>query len=106
MNDADRQLALFPNAEPNTQTTDAQKAKRRWENGFQKWSDEQALSGLTHYGACGYGAICDYCDGEPKGRPCVRALNDMMRTKRKSIDYEATTYEQAFDGDFGKEDTP
>lgn len=104
MNEAESQLALFPNAAHCKQPTDAQRKKRRWENGFQKWSDEQGLSGLTHYGACGYGVICDYCDGDPKGRACVRALNEMLREKRLSIDYESQTYEQAFDGAFGKED--
>ena len=104
MNEAESQLTLFPNAAHCKQPTDAQRKKRRWENGFQKWSDKQVLSGLTHYGACGYGAICDYCDGDPKGRACVRALNEMLREKRLSIDYELQTYEQAFDGAFGKED--
>ena len=72
--------------------------ERKWKNGFQKWSDEKAQDGLTHYGACGYGAICDFCDDSAKGRPCVRALNQMIREKRKSIDYETTSFEDAFDG--------
>ena len=74
------------------------KVQRAWERGFQKWSDEKAQDGLTHYGACGFGVICEYCDGEVKGKPCVRALNSFARTKRKRIDYENTTFEDAFDG--------
>ena len=73
-------------------------AQRRWEDHFQRWSDEKAQDGTTHYGACGYGKICDYCDGEVKGRMCVRALNRMTREKRKRIDYEKTSFEDAFDG--------
>ena len=103
MNDDEVQLVLFEGAEQKPKIPDAQREKRRWENRFQEWSNEQALSGLTHYGACGYGAICNYCDGDPKGRACVRALNEMLRTKRLTIDYKATTYEQAFDGQIGRE---
>lgn len=73
--------------------------KRRWEDAFQKWSNEHGMSGLTHYGACGYGAICDYCKDNHIGRPCVRALNEMLRTKRSAIDYDAMTFEEAFDGE-------
>lgn len=79
-------------------TTADEKLKRRWENAFQKWSNEHGMDGSTHYGACGFGAICDYCEDNTYGRPCVRALNKRLRTKRKAIDYEKTTFEQAFDG--------
>lgn len=75
-----------------------EKKKRRWERGFQKWSDEQAAEGYTHYGSCGFGAICDYCKDNSYGRPCVRALNEMLREKRRSIDYDKTPFHVAFDG--------
>lgn len=104
LHEEESQVALFPDAAPRKAPAPAQKEKRRWEDGFQRWSDQQSLSGLTHYGACGYGAICNYCDGDPKGRACVRALNEMLRKKRLTIDYKSTTYENAFDGEFGKEE--
>ena len=103
MHEEETQVALFPNAAPSKAPEPAQKEKRRWEDGFQRWSDHQSFIGLTYYGACGYGAICNYCDGDPKGRACVRALNEMLRTRRLTIDYKSTTYENAFDGEFGKE---
>lgn len=79
-------------------STEYDKKKRRWEYAFQRWSDKQAADGFTHYGACGYGAICDYCENNHYGRPCVRALNQMCREKRKKPDYETVTFENAFDG--------
>lgn len=64
------------------------KKKRNWENAFQKWCDEQSLDGMTALGICGYGDICDWCEDNSYGRPCVRALNAMCREKNISIDYE------------------
>lgn len=58
--------------------------------------------GYTHYGACGFGAICDYCEDNSFGRPCVRALNAMMRAKRKTMNYNHLNdkaFEAAFDGE-------
>lgn len=65
------------------------KNKRKWENAFQKWSDKQALDDncCESYGACGYGSMCDYCEDNSYGRPCVRALNKMLRETGKSLDY-------------------
>lgn len=78
-------------------STEFDKKKRKWENKFQKWSDKVFNDG-NHYGACGFGAICDYCGDNSYGRPCVRALNEMLRKKRKAIDYDKVTFEDAFDG--------
>lgn len=76
------------------------KKKRKWENAFQKWSDEQWQDELTATGKCGYGSICDWCDGffaEYKhGRPCVRALNAMCRDKGIKIDYTNYNFEEIF----------
>ena len=80
------------------ETSEDKKKKRRWEDGFQRWCDKQADDGSTHYGVCGFGVICNYCADSSYGRPCVRALNTMLREKRKELDYEHVTYEQAFDG--------
>lgn len=66
-----------------------EKKKRRWENAFQKWSNEHGMSnGTESWGACGYGSMCDWCKDNTYGRPCVRALNAMCREKGISIDYD------------------
>lgn len=63
------------------------KLKRKFENAFQKWSNEKAQNPTTSLGKCGYGTICDYCTEADKGRPCVRALNCMLRETGGKIDY-------------------
>ena len=90
------QLVLYSVEEPPKRPDD--KLRRKWENGFQRWSNKELMDGGTGYGACGYGSMCDYCEDNTYGRPCVRALNAMIREKRLSIDYEKTTYEEAWDG--------
>lgn len=69
-------------------------AKRRWENAFQKWSDEQSQVGTTPNGKCGYGSMCDWCGDNSYGRPCVRALNEMCRERGIKIDYTDRDFEQ------------
>lgn len=79
------------------------KAKRKWENGFQRWSDQQFAANEHKYspfGCCGFGSMCDYCEDNSYGRPCVRALNAMIREKRLKIDYEKTGYEEVWEGIF------
>ena len=80
------------------QKDDYKKRKRKWENGFQKWSDEQVNNDCSPLGKCGYGAICDYCEDNSYGRPCVRALNAMLRDTGGHIDYKNETYEDAWEG--------
>lgn len=75
--------------------------RRRWENGFQKWSNKKGNDGSTPEGVCGFGIICDYCEDNTFGRPCVRALNAMCRDSRITIDYSKTSYENAWMGVFG-----
>lgn len=72
-----------------TKLRDYQKVKRSWENAFQKWSDEHGMEqdNTTSYGCCGYGSMCDYCEDNSYGRPCVRALNKMCHEKRITVDY-------------------
>ena len=70
--------------------------KRAWENAFQKWCDDNGADGLTYFGACGYGEICDYCKDNDKGRPCVRALNARCRDKGIEIDYSDRNFEMYF----------
>lgn len=63
--------------------------KRRWEDAFQRWSDKHGMdsNNTTSYGCCGYGSMCDWCEDNSYGRPCVRALNAMCREKNITIDY-------------------
>lgn len=71
------------------------KKKRNWENAFQKWSNEQFIGdGINDYGCCGYGSMCDWCDDNSYGRPCVRALNAMCREKGIRIDYSNRNFEE------------
>lgn len=66
------------------------KKKRRWEYAFQKWSDNHGMQEhcTESWGACGYGSMCDWCKDNDYGRPCVRALNAMLREKGETIDYD------------------
>ena len=71
------------------------KKKRNWENAFQKWSNEQFIGdGINDYGCCGYGSMCDWCEDNSYGRPCVRALNAMCREKGIRIDYSNRNFEE------------
>lgn len=92
------QLELYPVEAAEPKKVD--NTRRRWENGFQRWSNKQFQDGGVGYGACGYGVMCDYCEDMDVGRPCVRALNAMCRDSRITIDYEKTSYENAWDGVF------
>jgi len=76
------------------------KEKRNWENAFQRWSDDQFKDGRYDYGACGYGSMCDYCEDNSYGRPCVRALNEMCREKHIAIDYKNKNFENIWNGVF------
>lgn len=72
--------------------------KRHWENRFQKWSDEHGMeqNNTTSYGCCGYGSMCDWCKDNSYGRPCVRALNVMLREKHLTIDYSDCDFESVW----------
>lgn len=76
------------------------KQKRKWENAFQKWSNYMALGegSIDGYGCCGYGSMCDYCEDNSYGRPCVRALNKMLRETGESIDYDWMSFEEVWEG--------
>ena len=83
----EKQLTLF---EISKHDNKEKNAKRRWENAFQKWSDDYGIGdkhSYESYGCCGFGSMCGYCDDNAYGRPCVRALNAMCRDKGISIDY-------------------
>lgn len=76
------------------------KVKRNWEARFQRWSNKEFRDGYNGFGACGYGSMCDYCEDNTYGRPCVRALNDLCRRHNIKIDYEKLSFEDAWDGRF------
>ena len=91
------QYVLFDGITPaRREPTD--KEKRNWENGFQRCSNKQHLEGRNSYGACGYGVMCDYCEDMTYGRPCVRALNAMIRDTHIKIDYSKRNYEEVWNG--------
>lgn len=94
-----KQFDLFGN-EVEIKRNPIDKAKRNWENAFQRWSNDKGFNdGTTHYGKCGYGSMCDYCEDNTYGRPCVRALNEMCREKRITIDYSNRNFEDIWNGD-------
>ena len=75
--------------------------QRRWENAFQKWSNDCGMvpNSTFSYGCCGYGAMCDWCKDNSYGRPCIRALNAMCREKSIKIDYMDYDFEKVWRGD-------
>lgn len=88
------QFDLFGN-EVKVNAKPINKEKRNWENSFQRRSDNRALNdGTTSYGVCGYSSICDYCEDNTHGRPCVRALNQMCKEKGIAIDYSKRNFEE------------
>lgn len=76
----------------------ADNLRRNWENGFQKWSNEQAQDGTSPLGVCGYSSMCDFCEDNTYGRPCVRALNAMCRAEGIKIDYTNKNYQAIWEG--------
>ena len=79
--------------------------KRRWENAFQKWSDNHGMQEdcIESWGSCGYGAMCDWCEDNSYGRPCVRALNAMCRENGLLVDYSNMNFEAVWSGDVAEE---
>lgn len=77
------------------------KEKRSWENAFQRWSDKAAQDETDGYGICTWGLICNYCTDNHIGRPCVRALNYLLRKNHLSVDYSDRSeecFKKWFDG--------
>ena len=95
------QFDIFGNCEePPKQKPKNDKQKRNWENSFQSWSNKEFQEGNCGFGACGYGSMCDYCEDNSYGRPCVRALNEMCKEKKIKIDYSKRNYEDIWNGMF------
>lgn len=82
---------------PPKQDNPDKRLKRNWENGFQKWSDNNSQDGGNSLGVCGYSVICDYCFDNCYGRPCVRALNEMCRANNITIDYTKKNYQEIWE---------
>ena len=78
------------------------RVRRRWEYAFQKWSNEHGIesaNNTTSYGCCGFAKICDYCKDNSYGKPCVRALNAMLREQKIEIDYSDRDFEKIWRGE-------
>lgn len=93
------QIMMWGDTLENIQKDTAVKIKRNWENAFQRWSNKISQDGTNSYGCCGFGVICDYCEDNSYGRPCVRALNAWAREKRKTIDYTDRDFEKVWRGE-------
>lgn len=90
------QLSLFPDIPERKKPSNRE--KRNWEDAFQRWSNRHASDGADSLGCCGYGAMCDWCENMEIGRPCVRALNNMVREKGITIDYLNRNFEAVWYG--------
>ena len=79
--------------------------KKNWERRFQGWSNKNSQNPITDAGKCGYGSMCEYCDGEYSryGKPCVKALNTMLREENKEIDYETAIFGDVWSGAIWRE---
>ena len=76
----------------------ADRRKRNWENAFQSWSNKKMNDGTESYGNCGFGFMCDYCEDVEKGKPCVRALNKLLKDKDLKLDYSNRNFEEIWKG--------
>lgn len=90
-----------PIKNPFARTHKDNRARRNWENRFQRWSNNQLLEdGTTSYGVCGYGSMCDYCTDNTYGRPCVRALNAYLKENDLTIDYKNAEFTDVWSGNY------
>lgn len=94
----EQQISLYNVEIPPTKKKD--NLRRKWENGFQRWSNKEQENEASNNGKCGYGSFCEFCENVSWGRPCVRALNKMCRHQRLIINYAETSYENAWNGIF------
>ena len=73
--------------------------KRKWEDAFQRWSNKNGIESdnTTSHGCCNCGSMCDWCVDNSYGRPCVRALNAMLREKGLCVNHENMAEEYFID---------
>ena len=100
MNDS-LQIMMWGDTLENIQKDHNAKLKRNWENAFQKWSNDmsQDAKNTDSYGHCGWGIMCDNCEDNSYGKPCVRALNSWCRENRKTIDYTVRDFKKIWRGE-------
>ena len=84
--------------------TKQDKIQSNWQDRFQRWSNKESQNGLTSRGKCGYGTMCDYCDNNTYGNPCVRALNKMLKEKCLSIDYGIADFDDIWYGRYWRKE--
>lgn len=72
------------------------KDRQAWEREFQRWCDLQKADGNTPLGNCGYSNICDFCTDVKGDKPCVKALNRYLKSKRKTLDYKVAKFNEAW----------
>jgi hypothetical protein len=80
------------------------KSKRNFEQRFQAWCDKMLQLSSVPEGKCGWGMVCDWCEGADLGRPCIKALNNMLKEKLLQIDYEKATPREVWTGDYWRAD--
>ena len=98
MNKLNKQIDIFGNeVEPLSKRKPKDKEKMNWENAFQNWSNEMQQESTDIYGKCGYGSMCDYCEDNSYGKPCIRALNAMCREHCIKIDYSKREFENIWE---------
>ena len=91
------QFDIFGNA-VNPFRKNNNKEKRNCENAFLRWRYKVSQDGTNPMGICGFGVMCDYCEDNTKGRPCVRALNALLRAKETTIDYSKRNFKEIWYG--------
>ena len=99
MNGESLQIVMWGDTLENIKIDTAKKMKRNWENAFQHWCNKQFQDDTTSCGSCGYGVMCDFCADNSYGRPCVRALNDWLKVRHKTIDYDERDFEKIWRGE-------
>ena len=84
-----------------TKFQEYEKQKRNWENAFQRWCNRMAWDNdnTSPYGVCNWGIMCNWCEDNSFGRPCVRALNAWCRIYHKTIDYTDRDFKKVWRGE-------
>lgn len=88
---------VFP---PPKKKTPIDKIRRNWQERFQRWCNNESQDELTSVGICGYSDLCDYCKDNTFGKPCVRALNALLKEKNVTIDYNNADFNDVWNGKY------
>lgn len=76
------------------------KKRHNWQARFQRWCNNESQDELTSVGICGYSDLCDYCKDNTFGKPCVRALNALLKEKNITIDYNNADFNDVWNGKY------